>query len=158
MQLVVASPITPLVLIERDNAIVSLDFARRRIKASDRDDASALLREAARQLDAYFSGKLREFDLPLAPAGTAFHKRVWRAIAGIPHGETRSYGDLAWTVDSAPRAIGGACARNPIPIIIPCHRVLAANGALGGYSGANGLATKRFLLGLEGAWPLRRAA
>lgn len=158
MQLAVATPIVPLVVTERGDAIVSVNFVRRRVKPSDRKSASPLLREAAKQLDAYFAGKLRTFDLPLAAEGSAFDARVWRAISGIAYGETRSYGDLAWHLESAPRAIGGACGRNPIAIVVPCHRVLGANGALGGYSSANGLATKRFLLGLEGSWPVRRAA
>ena len=158
MPLVIATPIVPLVITERRDAIASVNFVRRRVKPSDRQSASPLLREAARQLDAYFAGMLRAFDLPLAAEGSAFDARVWNAIASIAYGETRSYGDLAWHLESAPRAIGGACGRNPIAVVVPCHRVLAANGALGGYSSANGLATKRFLLGLEGSWPVSSAA
>ena len=111
--------------------------------------AAALLAEAAAQLDAYFAGKLTRFDLPLAPSGSPFETRVWTAMQAIPYGETRVYGDLAELVGSAPRAVGRACGSNPIPIVIPCHRVLAKTG-LGGYSGAGGLATKRHLLALEG--------
>ena len=90
--------------------------------------------------------------LPLAPAGSPFEKRVWSAMQKIPYGETRCYGDLASDIRSAPRAVGGACGKNPIPIVIPCHRVLAKAG-LGGYSGAGGLDTKQALLRLEGALP-----
>jgi methylated-DNA-[protein]-cysteine S-methyltransferase len=113
-------------------------------------NGSPLLDEAARQLAAYFDGRLRDFDLPLAPAGTAFEGRVWTAMQAIPYGETRCYGDLAGATGSAPRAVGRACGKNPIPIVIPCHRVLA-KGGLGGYSGEGGLATKQRLLALEGA-------
>ena len=113
-------------------------------------NGSPLLAEAARQLAAYFAGQLHDFDLPLAPEGTPFEGRVWAAMRGIPYGETRSYGDLAGATGSAPRAVGRACGRNPIPIVVPCHRVLAKSG-LGGYSGEGGLATKQRLLALEGA-------
>ena len=111
--------------------------------------------EAARQLDAYFAGRLTEFDLPLRPAGSEFEMRVWTAMQDIPYGETRCYGDLAATTHSAPRAVGRACGRNPIPVVIPCHRVLG-KGWMGGYSGAGGLTTKRALLELEGALAVSR--
>lgn len=110
-----------------------------------------LLVEAAAQLKAYFAGRLSDFDLPLRPAGRPFQCRAWRAMRGIPYGETVSYGELAARLDSSARAVGGACRDNPIPVIVPCHRVLAAGGRLGGYSGGAGLATKRALLSLEGA-------
>ena len=110
-----------------------------------------MLAEARRQLEAYFKGQRKAFDLPLAPRGTAFQQRVWRDMCGIAYGETVSYGALAAALSSGPRAGGMACARNPLPVIIPCHRVIGGNGALPGYSGAEGLATKRFLLRLEGA-------
>ena len=129
--------------------LVSLDWGW----AGDGGAATPLLHRVKDQLDSYFDGNLKTFDLPLAPAGTTFQKRVWTQIAAIRYGQTARYGDLALAVGSAPRAIGGACGRNPIPIIIPCHRVLAGNGSLGGYSGWNGLDTKRYLLGLEGALP-----
>ncbi len=115
--------------------------------------SSPLLAEARAQLEAYFERRLRAFDLPLAPAGTPFQKAVWKAMAAIPYGETRSYSDLAEAVHSAPRAVGGACRRNPIPIVVPCHRVLGADGALTGFSGGDGVATKRALLSLEGFIP-----
>lgn len=113
------------------------------------DEPTPLLAEAVRQLGAYFDGRLTRFDLPLAPAGSPFECRVWGAMRHIPHGQTRSYGELAHAIDSGPRAIGRACGRNPIPIVIPCHRVLGRSG-LGGYSGGDGLGTKRKLLALEG--------
>jgi methylated-DNA-[protein]-cysteine S-methyltransferase len=120
-------------------------------------EPSALLCEAARQLRAYFERRLTDFDLPLMPAGSPFERRLWGVMQRIPYGQTRCYGELAIEVGSAPRAVGRACGRNPIPIIIPCHRVLSRNG-LGGYSGGTGLTTKRILLGLERAVPNGRAA
>ena len=146
----IPSPVGQLTIDEEDEVIVAIHWAD-----TPAGNGSPLLTEAARQLDAYFAGKLRHFDLPLAPAGSPFEARVWSAMQLIPYGETRSYGDLAGTVGSAPRPVGRACGRNPIPIVIPCHRVLA-RGGLGGYSGAGGLATKQRLLALEGA--LRKAA
>lgn len=108
-----------------------------------------LLREARDQLRAYFAGRLRRFDLPLAPQGTPFQQRVWRALQDIPYGRTCSYRELAAAVGNARacRAVGRANGRNPLMIVIPCHRVIAAGGGLGGYSG--GLDCKRFLLALE---------
>jgi len=141
------SPIGHLTIEERDEKIVAISWANR-----PAGNGSPLLAEVARQLQAYFDGKLSHFDLPLAPAGSPFEKRVWSAMQKIPYGETRCYGDLAAAISSAPRAVGGACGKNPIPIVIPCHRVLAKAG-LGGYSGAGGLDTKQVLLRLEGALP-----
>lgn len=109
---------------------------------------TTLLAEARRQLTAYFARRLRRFDLPLRPAGSPFNQRVWAAMQQIPHGQTRSYGELAMEIGSAPRAVGRACGHNPIPIVIPCHRVLGRNG-LGGYSGGTGPPTKQRLLELE---------
>src|SRR6266403_2044032 len=139
------SPIGHLMIDEQDDAIVAIRWAD-----EPAGNGSPLLAEAARQLAAYFEGKLSHFDLPLAPAGSPFEKRVWAAMQQIPYGETRCYGDLAAAIGSAPRAVGGACGRNPIPVVVPCHRVLA-KGGMGGYSGAGGLDTKRALLRLEGA-------
>ena len=106
-------------------------------------------REVARQLTAYFEGTLQKFDLELAPQGTPFQLQVWEELQRIPYGETISYGDLAQRVGnpSASRAVGAANGRNPIPIVIPCHRVIGASGSLTGFGG--GLATKRALLELE---------
>jgi methylated-DNA-[protein]-cysteine S-methyltransferase len=107
-----------------------------------------LLRRACDQLHAYFDGELTVFDLPLAPAGTAYRQGVWQALCAIPYGETRSYIDIARLAGGSARSVGQANGSNPIPIIIPCHRVLATTH-LGGYSGGDGLATKRHLLALE---------
>ncbi len=145
-RLTVDSPIGSLTLEATDGAITSLDWGS---DGTD-DTRSNILQEARAQLDAYFAGRLQVFDLPLAPAGTAFQKSVWREMSKIPYGETLHYGDLARRLDTAARAVGGACGRNPIPVIIPCHRVVAGNG-LGGYSGKGHLETKRYLLKHEGA-------
>lgn len=140
-----ASPVGMLTISATTTAIVAIAW----MDGPD-GEPTDLLVEARRQLQAYFERRLRQFDLPLMPAGSPFDRRVWTAMRQIPHGETRSYGELAMEIGSAPRAIGGACGRNPIPIVIPCHRVLARSG-LGGYSGGAGLATKHTLLALEGA-------
>jgi methylated-DNA-[protein]-cysteine S-methyltransferase len=109
-----------------------------------------VLKEAAHQLDRYFAKKLKRFDLPLAQRGTDFQKRVWAAMRDIPYGETATYGGMAVALGSGPRPVGMACARNPIPIIVPCHRVLGSGGKEGGFSGGKGLPTKRQLLAIEG--------
>ena len=109
-----------------------------------------VLKEAARQLDRYFGRKLKRFELPLAARGTDFQKRVWAMMRDIPYGETATYGGMAMALGSGPRPIGMACARNPIPIIVPCHRVLGSGGKEGGFSGGRGLPTKRELLAIEG--------
>jgi methylated-DNA-[protein]-cysteine S-methyltransferase len=144
-QLAFNSPIGPLTLSEEDGVIVSLDWGW----PPDSEETPLLLK-ARDQLEEYFDGKRQVFDLPLAPFGTEFQKRVWQALAAIPFGVTRSYGALAAELGTSARALGTACGRNPIPVIIPCHRVLAGNGGLGGYSGMDGVETKQSLLRLEG--------
>jgi methylated-DNA-[protein]-cysteine S-methyltransferase len=116
-----------------------------------REGDHAVLRDARRQLEAYFDGTRREFDLPLAPRGTQFQLAVWQSLRGIPYGDTISYAQLAQRIGkpNAMRAVGAANGRNPLPIVVPCHRVIGANGDLTGFGG--GLPTKRFLLELEGA-------
>ena len=114
-----------------------------------------VLKEAVESLQHYFDGRTMEFSLPLAPSGTPFQRAVWRILTAIPYGETKSYGWVAEQLGmrSGARAVGGACGSNPIPIIIPCHRVIASNGAIGGYSGGGigeGISIKRRLLALEG--------
>ncbi len=115
---------------------------------ADKTKAGAAVRE---QVLAYFAGRRREFDLPLAPAGTAFQQRVWTALRAIPFGETRSYGELAARLGSAPRAIGRANATNPVCLIVPCHRVIGADGSLTGFAFGEDL--KHRLLAHEGALP-----
>ncbi|WFF43018.1 methylated-DNA--[protein]-cysteine S-methyltransferase [Salinicola endophyticus] len=118
--------------------------------ASDNARPSALTRHCAQQLDAYFAGELTHFDLPLAPAGTDFQRQVWQALTRIGFGETRSYAEQAQAIGrpSATRAVGAANGRNPLAIVVPCHRVIGANGRLTGYAG--GLERKRWLLAHEG--------
>lgn len=113
--------------------------------------ANAITREAAGQLAAYFAGALRQFDLPLATAATPRGGALRSAIAAIGYGEAASYGEVAAACASSSRAVGQACARNPFPIVIPCHRVLAADGRLGFYSAGDGPATKTWLLDHERA-------
>lgn len=135
-----------LTLSENEDHIVALGWGGRAQGA-----ATPLLIEAKRQLLEYFAGRRRQFDLPLAPDGTPTELRVWQLMSAIPYGETRSYGALARALDLAPREVGVACGRNPLPIFIPCHRVVGSNGRLGGYSGGEGAETKRRLLQLEHA-------
>ncbi|WP_343082265.1 methylated-DNA--[protein]-cysteine S-methyltransferase [Ostreiculturibacter nitratireducens] len=137
-------PLGRLVLTEEAGAITRLSFGGEAEGA-----ASPLLNEAGRQLDAYLSGRLRGFDLPLA-IGEGARARFLEALLAIPYGETRSYGELARDLGVSAQAIGQACGANPIPIIIPCHRVLGADG-LGGFSAPGGIETKIALLKLEGA-------
>jgi methylated-DNA-[protein]-cysteine S-methyltransferase len=120
--------------------------------------ASALLREVRRQLAEYFAGERRVFDLPLDPRGTDFERRVWQEVAAIPYGETRSYAQVARAAGrpAACRAVGRANGSNPIPLVIPCHRVIGSDGSLTGYGG--GLPLKRFLLALEGGRPFAEPA
>ncbi len=113
-------------------------------------EEDAVSRETAAQLAAYFAGRLTVFDLPARfTAGSAFEVAVWRAMQSIPLGETRSYGDLAAVTGGVARAVGGACGRNPLPIVVPCHRVVGAGGRLVGFSGGAGVATKQWLLDFE---------
>lgn len=149
------SPLGPLCLFEESGAIVALEWGRaaggEEVPALKNPALIQLLIDARGQLEAYFDGSLKKFDLPVRPPGTPFQKSVWALMARIPYGAVRSYGDLAGDLGSGPRAIGGACGRNPVPIIIPCHRVVGKGGRLGGYTGAHGTETKDALLRLEGA-------
>jgi methylated-DNA-[protein]-cysteine S-methyltransferase len=153
------SPAGNLVVREQAGAIVGLAWLRPRQGAEGRSrpadsgrpgEPSALLVEAARQLHEYFAGRRQTFDLPLSPAGSAFHQKVWRRMRDIPFGRTATYGDLARDLGCAAQPVGSACAANPIAIVIPCHRVVATTG-LGGFSGGAGVESKRFLLHHEGA-------
>lgn len=144
-QLSLLTPLGDLTVSEEGGSIVAIDWGRGRDQ-----DRTPLLEQARAQLQEYFDGDRLDFDLPLAPDGTAFQRRVWDALTRIPAGETRSYIEIGRAIGCrAARAIGQANGRNPIPILIPCHRVVAADGSLGGYSGGDGPATKRLLLDLE---------
>jgi methylated-DNA-[protein]-cysteine S-methyltransferase len=142
-QLSLHTPVGDLTVSEEAGRIVALDWGWGR----DQTETPLLLR-ARDQLNAYFDGNPIGFDLPLAPAGSDYRRRVWAALCRIPLGEVRTYAEIAREAGGAPRAVGGANASNPIPILIPCHRVVATGG-IGGYSGGDGLATKRTLLALE---------
>ena len=139
------SPLGALTLFAEVNGIVALEFGN-----IPKERSSPILQEAISQLAAYFKGDLKHFDLPLRATGTDFQKAVWDLIVKIPYGSTRSYGDLSRDLGSAPRAVGGACGKNPIPIIVPCHRIRAANYKVGGFSGGDGTDTKISLLRIEG--------
>lgn len=140
------TPIGVLTLFEEEGALVAVEWGR-----APAAPETPLLKEARHQLDAYFDRRLRSFDLPLRPSGTPFQRRVWSALEGIPYATVVTYGDLAGRLGTAPRGIGGACGRNPLAVVVPCHRVIGAGGRLVGYSGGQGLVTKRALLLLEGA-------
>ena len=145
-----ASPIGPLTLSARGDALVGLHLPGSDEPAPTGGDGDAsVLAEARRQLDDYFAGVRTAFDLPLAFEGTDFQRAVWPALRAVPYGQTCSYGAIATAVGkpAASRAVGMANHRNPIAIIVPCHRVIGASGALTGFGG--GLPAKRYLLGLE---------
>jgi methylated-DNA-[protein]-cysteine S-methyltransferase len=150
------SPIGPLSLAMGPNGLTDLRIADRTSPPGDTEKNS--LPEVTEQLDAYFAGKLRDFDLPLDPQGTPLEKAVWRGLLDVPYGETASYGEQAAKIDPTlfdpgvepwqrARVVGAANGRNPIAIVIPCHRVIGADGSLTGYGG--GLERKRALLDLE---------
>jgi methylated-DNA-[protein]-cysteine S-methyltransferase len=149
------SPLGELLLAASERGLCGLYFPEHRHFAGpaqwQRDDAHALLQEAARQLDAYFEGKRKDFALPLDLQGTAFQRLVWQQLLQLPHGATSTYARHAQAIGaaSAARAVGAAIGRNPVSIIVPCHRVLGSDGALAGYAG--GLERKRHLLAFEAA-------
>jgi len=143
----VDTPIGPLLLSAHDGRLSRIEFGA----ANTCSSSAPPFAEAEAQLHAYFAGELERFELPLAPRGTAFQRSVWDALAEIPYGSTTTYTELAARIGrpSACRAVGAANGRNPLPVIVPCHRVIGAAGALTGYGG--GLELKRHLLALEGA-------
>jgi methylated-DNA-[protein]-cysteine S-methyltransferase len=149
---VIGSPIGPLTVVRDGDALVGLymELTRRPLAPELTGPRSATgFEEVARQLDEYFTGDRTAFDLPLRPVGNAFQLAVWDQLTRIPYGETRSYGEVARALGDpgAAQAVGAANGRNPLSIVLPCHRVIGADGALVGYAG--GLARKRFLLDLE---------
>ena len=155
MWTVMESPVGDLRIIATGGAIVAIEFSPFRglvdgRPIGDRIDDDPLLRRAVEQLTAYFARELKDFDLPVAPQGSAFQRQVWDQLRLIGWGETASYGQIAHRLghtNAASRAVGLANGRNPIPIVIPCHRVIGADGSLTGYAG--GLDRKQVLLGLE---------
>ena len=155
MWTVMPSPIGDLRIVARGGAVIAIEFSPFRKPADgrplgERADADPLLREAVAQLAAYFAGDRTTFDLPLAPHGTEFQQRVWKELLAVGYGDTASYGELAHRLgmtNAASRAVGLANGRNPIPIVIPCHRVIGADGSLTGYAG--GVERKQTLLEIE---------
>jgi methylated-DNA-[protein]-cysteine S-methyltransferase len=148
----IESPLGPLLLASDEKGLREIQFANGRHSAQAKPEwreDSAALKPAIDQLRAYFAGELKDFNLPLAPEGTPFQQKVWGDLCKIPYGETISYGELARRIGNpnASRAVGLANGSNPIPIIIPCHRVIGSNGKLTGYGG--GLPIKEKLLALE---------
>jgi methylated-DNA-[protein]-cysteine S-methyltransferase len=148
------SPLDSLLLVANDEALTGIYFADGRSQAGVGGDwkeqpTHPVLQAAKRQLGEYFAGRRKTFDLPLAPSGTPFQHRVWQALLTIPYGETQSYADIARRIGNpkAVRAVGAANGANPISIVVPCHRVIGADGSLTGYGG--GLPRKRKLLALE---------
>jgi len=154
------SPVGPLTLAASDAGLHQVEFVVSGNPAPRgpawQEGSHPILHRAAAQLEAYFAGVLRTFDLPLAPQGTSFQCAAWMALANIPYGHTISYTQQAASIHRprATRAVGAANGRNPIPIILPCHRVIGADGTLTGYGG--GLPVKAFLLRLEGVLPPSR--
>jgi methylated-DNA-[protein]-cysteine S-methyltransferase len=145
---VLAQPLS-LAIHTTPQALVAIDFVRQQ---PDQAPTNALAEQVMRQLLAYFDDPQRPFDLPLQPQGTAFQRRLWQALCRLPSGEVGTYGQLARQLESASRAVGQACRRNPIPIVVPCHRVISQAG-LGGYGGAvvgDKLRIKQALLAHEG--------
>ena len=138
------SPLGPLTLVEEDGFVVQVNWGARA-----RGEATATLESAAAELRAYFASARDRFDVPVAPSGTDLEREVWAVMCRIPRGQLRTYGDVAKKLGVAAQEIGEACGRNPIPVIIPCHRIVAASGKLGGYSGKGSVATKRWLIGHE---------
>ena len=148
------SPVGPLLLAADESGLRQLAFPCEKTKQtppSDWQENGAFFGATTRQLTAYFAGQLRTFDLPLAPQGTPFQLQVWQTLPEIPYGQTRTYTQIAEMIGRprAVRAVGAANGANPLPILVPCHRVIGANGSLTGFGG--GLAAKSYLLGLESA-------
>jgi methylated-DNA-[protein]-cysteine S-methyltransferase len=155
MWTVMTSPVGDLRIVEQTGVVTAIEFSPFTTGVSgrprgDRDDAHPVLVETVRQLTEYFARDRKDFDLPLGPQGTDFQRTVWDALLGIAYGDTASYGQIAHRIgktNAASRAVGLANSQNPIPIVIPCHRVIGANGTLTGYAG--GLERKQLLLEIE---------
>lgn len=148
------SAIGTLRLVSNGEGLTHVEFeGQHAVTPAQRKRSDTVLAIAAEQLSQYFAGERRDFDLPLAPGGTAFQNAVWSALRRIPYGELRSYRDIAREIgrERAVRAVGAANGRNPLPIVVPCHRVIGSDGSLTGFAG--GLAAKQCLLTLEGALP-----
>jgi methylated-DNA-[protein]-cysteine S-methyltransferase len=143
-------PVGKFIIFADDKAVTRIELSAKH-RPAGKPRPNDILRRAEKQLAEYFSGKREMFDLPLAPTGTEFQMRVWNALAKIPFGQTRTYGQIAKALKKplAARAVGAACGQNPLSIVIPCHRVVGATGSLTGFGG--GLSMKEWLLKHEGA-------
>lgn len=154
-QLKMETPVGPVYLVASGRGLEGVHWQKQKVKMVDDleagGEAGKILRQAMAQLDEYFRGERQEFTLPLSPSGTEFQKKVWQALSQIPYGKTFSYSEVALKIANAKavRAVGSANGKNPLSIIVPCHRVIAADGTLGGYAG--GLDKKGKLLQLERA-------
>lgn len=148
----VPSPLGEVTVVADDDWLAELHLpGDHGVVPSDAVEGGPTVDRAAQQLGEWFAGQREHFDLPLAPVGTAFQRRVWAALVAVPYGETATYRDIAVAIGqpTATRAVGAANGRNPIPLIIPCHRVIGTDGSLVGYSGGGGIDTKRYLLDFE---------
>lgn len=150
-QFLLTTPVGTLQIKASENALLSIEFSDHPDGDSLSDVSSKIIQQTVSQLEAYFEGNRKTFDLNLSPTGTDFQQRVWRALLEIPYGQTTTYAELSARLEDpkAVRAVGTANGKNPIPIIIPCHRVIGANNNLTGYAG--GIERKRWLLQHEGA-------
>ncbi|WP_417515754.1 methylated-DNA--[protein]-cysteine S-methyltransferase [Minwuia sp.] len=149
-QAIIDSPLGRIRIEAEDGAITRLRWTKHDGTITPPAPGSLLAR-AADQLAEYFAGKRDTFDLPVSPSGTTFQRAVWDAMVAIPKGGYRTYGDVAGELGASARSVGTACGANPIPVIIPCHRILAAGGRLGGFSAEGGVEDKVWLLRHEGA-------
>jgi len=143
-QLSFHSPVGDITISDEDNILVSLDWGW-----SPFSTKTPFLESIKQRLDHYFNGENPDIDIPLKLCGTPFQKSIWQEMLKIPYGETMTYGEIAGNIGSHPRAVGTACGLNPIPIIVPCHRIIGKTGKLTGYSGGDGIETKKFLIELE---------
>lgn len=148
-KLAMTSPFGRLVLMADDAAITRIRWDE--TMAAPAETSSAVLQEARRQLDAYAQRRLRDFDLPVRADGTGFQQQVWALMQQIPYGQTMTYGEMATRLGGIAREVGSACGSNPIPIVIPCHRVVGGGGRMTGFSGGRGVDSKAQLLAHEGA-------
>ncbi len=147
MEQIISSPLGNLRLQANEVSLISLEWTGETIT---RPSENPILKTACTQLSDYFNNKNTGFNIPLSPCGSEFELAVWKSMTQIPYGTTVTYGDIAKSTGRPPRAVGTACGRNPIPIIIPCHRVVGSGGRMVGYSGKGGIETKRWLLVHEG--------
>lgn len=152
---IIASPVGPLTLVTDNKSIIQIGwenagYVNVQTDAAGKDESHPLLLQAEEELNEYFAGKRKVFTISLHPEGTEFQQKVWKALLDIPFGKTKTYGNIASIIGNpdAVRAVGGAANRNPIPVIIPCHRVIGADGKLVGFAG--GLERKEILLEIEG--------